>query len=127
MAAVDDRTSVLITCPSKVKRVQGNTVSFTKLDYKMERTYTEEITFEKKDFSENPLEKGDYENCTFINCDFSNSDLSHISFVECQFTGSNLSMVTLIKTVFKDIKFKDCKLLGLSFDNCSDFLFSVDF
>jgi fluoroquinolone resistance protein len=36
-------------------------------------------------------------------------------------------MAKLTKTAFKDIKFKTCKLLGLHFSDCSDFLFSVDF
>jgi uncharacterized protein YjbI with pentapeptide repeats len=31
------------------------------------------------------------------------------------------------KTVFQDIKFKDCKLIGLHFENCNDFLLSFSF
>ena len=38
-----------------------------------------------------------------------------------------MSMAKLGKTAFKDVKFKDCKLLGLHFDHCDEFLFQVDF
>lgn len=36
-------------------------------------------------------------------------------------------MAKLGSTSFRDVRFKDCKLLGLRFDHCSDFLFSVSF
>ena len=36
-------------------------------------------------------------------------------------------MAKLVKTALREAKFKDCKLLGLHFDDCSDFLFEVDF
>jgi uncharacterized protein YjbI with pentapeptide repeats len=85
----------------------------------------EDITFNKTDFTKNPLTKGDYECCTFINCDFSNSDLSGSSFVECEFKGCNLSLVKLINTTFADVKFKDCKMLGLHFEACNEFGLSL--
>jgi uncharacterized protein YjbI with pentapeptide repeats len=36
-------------------------------------------------------------------------------------------MAKLGKTVFRDIEFKECKLLGLNFEECSQLLFSVVF
>ena len=36
-------------------------------------------------------------------------------------------MVKLTGTTLRDIKFSGCKLLGLHFEDCSDFLFSVSF
>src|SRR5690349_510364 len=93
----------------------------------MERTYVEDKTFEKINFTEKSFAKGDYEGCSFINCDFSNTDLSNINFSECSFIGCNLSMAKLIKTAMQEIVFRDCKLLGLRFDDCSDFLFAVQF
>jgi uncharacterized protein YjbI with pentapeptide repeats len=36
-------------------------------------------------------------------------------------------MVKLTKTALRDIKFYDCKLVGLQFQQCNDFLFSVAF
>jgi fluoroquinolone resistance protein len=93
----------------------------------MNKAYIEEKTFEKIDFSKNTLATGDYENCKFINCDFSNADISNIHFSECEFDGCNLSMVKNIKTTLSDVAFKNCKLLGMHFDDCNSLLFTVYF
>jgi fluoroquinolone resistance protein len=93
----------------------------------MNKFYIENETFEKINCTEIVLIKGDYENCTFINCNFPNIDLSNINFIECTFKGCDLSVAKLIKTAFRDVKFKDCKMLGLHFENCNEFLFSVYF
>jgi len=70
---------------------------------------------------------GDYENCRFVNCNFSNTDLSKISFTACEFKGSNLSMAKLMNTGIKEVKFLNCKLLGLHFDTCNHILFQAYF
>jgi uncharacterized protein YjbI with pentapeptide repeats len=93
----------------------------------MEQVFIDEKTFDKNDFTQNSLIKGEYEYCTFINCDFSNSDISDIKFSYCEFIGCNLSLTKLIKTTFRDVKFKDCKMLGLRFDNCNLFNLSFSF
>lgn len=87
----------------------------------------EEVTFEKEDYSIESLERGDYELCTFINCNFANSDLSNIRFIDCEFHDCNLSAVKLGGTGLQDVRFNNCKMLGLHFDECSDFLFQVAF
>ena len=89
--------------------------------------YFEDQQFEKIDFTKTGLKQGEYEYCSFIQCDLSNVDLSEIHFMECEFIGCNLSMVKLLKTGLKTAKFKDCKLLGLHFEQCSEFLFAVEF
>ncbi|MCU0326981.1 MAG: pentapeptide repeat-containing protein, partial [Spirosomaceae bacterium] len=83
---------------------------------KMKNAYIEEETFEKI----TTIPRGDYDNCTFINCVLANTDLSHSSFSECEFIGCDLSMANLTKTALKDVSFKECKLLGLHFDHCND-------
>jgi len=52
-------------------------------------------TFDKIDYTENPLPKGEYESCSFLNCDFSDSNLSEVIFMECEFENCNLSMAKL--------------------------------
>jgi uncharacterized protein YjbI with pentapeptide repeats len=89
--------------------------------------YIEGKKFEKTDFTENALAKGEYGSCVFINCNFSNADLSGINFSECEFTGCNLTLAKTSKTSFINAKFRDCKLTGLRFDTCNDFLFTADF
>ena len=81
--------------------------------------YTEGETFEN--LKNEPLPKGDYENCHFINCDFSGANLSDFAFVDCMFTGCNLSLAKLNKTAFREVRFKDCKMLGLHFEHCNGF------
>lgn len=93
----------------------------------MATLFIEEKTFDKVDFTQNPLEKGEYEYCIFKNCDFSNADLSGFVFLECEFTGCNLSLAKLTKTALRGIKFKDSKLLGLIFDSCNEFGLELTF
>ncbi len=88
---------------------------------------TEEKTFLKQDFTQQSLPKGEYEYCNFQQCNFSQTDLSGIRFLECTFTGCNLSLAKLLHTAMRDLTFKDCKMLGLRFDECDAFGFSVSF
>jgi fluoroquinolone resistance protein len=99
----------------------------TKNNQNMEEIYREDETYDKIDFKSNPLTKGEYENCSFINCDFSNSDLSDYKFADCEFSECNLSLIKLTKTAFRDIKFVNCKMLGLQFDNCREIGLSFSF
>ena len=93
----------------------------------MNQLQIEAQSFVAKDFSNEPLAAEAYENCTFIHCSFTNADLSNIRFIECVFNDCDLSNAKLHRTTFNDIKFIGCKLLGLHFENCSEFLFTVFF
>lgn len=73
------------------------------------------------------IRKGEYENCRFSNCILPNSDLSGIKFIDCEFENCNFSSSVLYDASFNDITFKNSKLLGLRFEGCNRFLFSVDF
>ncbi|MHB9054800.1 MAG: pentapeptide repeat-containing protein [Paludibacteraceae bacterium] len=93
----------------------------------MEKAYISEKIFEKIDYQNNPLAKGEYENCHFRNCDFSNRDLSTYRFIDCEFLECNLSLAKLEKAAFLNILFKDSKMLGFDFDDCSKFGLSFRF
>ena len=93
----------------------------------MERIFIEEKIFEKNDFTHTPLLKGEYEYCTFLNCNFSSSDLTDITFLECEFVGCNLSLIKPANTAFRDVKFKDNKMLGIRFETCNEFGLSFIF
>jgi uncharacterized protein YjbI with pentapeptide repeats len=58
---------------------------------------------------------------------FSGVDLTKVVFIECTFDGCDLSMTTLNNTSLREIKFKNCKMLGLHFEECNPFLFEVSF
>jgi uncharacterized protein YjbI with pentapeptide repeats len=94
----------------------------------MESVYIEDENFEKRDFTATPLPLGEYENCTFKDCEFANTDLREIRFVDCTFLSCNLTMAHLAGTVLRDINFINCKMVGLHFENCSQFAlsFSID-
>ncbi len=83
--------------------------------------------FQRLDYSQDRLPKGEYEQCVFENCIFSNGDLSNVTFRECEFVDCDLSNAKLKNTGFSEIVFKGCKLLGCRFDECNSFLFSFKF
>jgi len=70
---------------------------------------------------------GEFENCSFVNCDFSNGVFTSGKFTDCVLTNCNLALAKLGQCQLNDVTFKDCKLLGLNFCDCSDFLFTVKF
>lgn len=83
--------------------------------------------YENINFREEPLTSGEYENCAFINCDLSGTDLSEFIFIECMFSETNLSNATLNRTSFREVIFRDCKMMGLRFENCLPFLAPPEF
>ncbi len=83
--------------------------------------------FEKNNYTETALAKGEYEGCRFKVCEFSGSDLSNITFIDCEFADCNLSMTKIKNSAFKTVVFKNCKLLGLNFSDCNSFLLSLGF
>jgi fluoroquinolone resistance protein len=78
-------------------------------------------------FSEQPPAKGEYDQCTFRNCNFSGVDLSEFVFIDSVFELCDLSMVKLKNCSFCNVKFKACKQLGSRFDDCHKMLLSFTF
>jgi uncharacterized protein YjbI with pentapeptide repeats len=93
----------------------------------MKEAHVLDQTFENTDFTQQPLEKGEYENCTLRNCNFEYANLSGFSFNECEFIGCNMSMAKLLTTAFRDVVFKECKMFGLHFNDCNEFGMSFRF
>ncbi|MFP5436980.1 MAG: pentapeptide repeat-containing protein [Bacteroidia bacterium] len=89
--------------------------------------FIEDKEFLKKDYTDNPLLKAEYDNCTFTGCNFENANLCGIVFTQCTFTGCNLGNAHIGGSAFKECDFKECKLLGLQFHSCDPFLFSAAF
>ena len=78
-------------------------------------------TFDKVVFIDKKVSNREFEDCVFKNCDFSNSDFSNNTFMDCEFINCNLSMAAL------GGHFSNCKLLGIQFNSCADFMFAVSF
>jgi fluoroquinolone resistance protein len=93
----------------------------------MSNAYFEDQLYEGLDYTAKGLSKGQYEGCSFVNCNLSNVDLSDISLTECTFRGCNLSNVKMLQTSLNDVKFINCKMLGIDYEHCNQFLFTVDF
>ena len=92
----------------------------------MNLPFISDQTFEKQDYRLKGLPKAEYDNCTFINCDFTDTYLSAVSFIECQFKDCNLSGAKIKDSTFKEVLFTQSKLLGINFTECSEFLFSIE-
>ncbi|UII26940.1 pentapeptide repeat-containing protein [Fulvivirga maritima] len=86
----------------------------------------QEESFNKEDFTAG-LEAIEYEECSFHQCSFAGADLSRITFVDCEFDGCDLSNIKITDSAMREVRFKNCKLIGAHFDECNDFLFEVAF
>lgn len=93
----------------------------------METIFHEDKEFKNIDYSEKDLRNRKFINCNFLNCNFTKSDLSNNDFTDCSFSDCNFSMAKLSNSGLKNAGFTNCKLIGVSFNECSSFLFSVKF
>lgn len=84
-------------------------------------------SFASIDFTKQAITSDKFDNCTFIDCNFEGKHLSELSFIECKFVECDLSNAKLGNTSLKDVTFENCKMIGLNFDDCNDFLFKVNF
>ncbi len=87
----------------------------------------DDIIFEQISYVEKSLAGKEFENCIFRKCDLSKSVLANNIFIDCRFEACNLSMSKLNGSSMQNIKFFDCKILGVDFSQCKDFLFEVYF
>jgi uncharacterized protein YjbI with pentapeptide repeats len=87
----------------------------------------EDQTFERVIYGETKVNWTEFQNCNFIKCDLSNSDFCNNRFIDCTFEGCNLSMVKLGGATLNNMVCKDCKVIGVNFGECDDFLFQVRF
>jgi len=84
-------------------------------------------TIANSNYTRQPFPVGEYEKCTFMNCTFTNSDLSDAVFIACEFRRCDLSLVKVVNTAFRVVKFQDCKILGVRFEVCNNFLLALEF
>ncbi|MBE63652.1 MAG: hypothetical protein CMB89_14935 [Flammeovirgaceae bacterium] len=93
----------------------------------MSKEYIDNQVFENIDFRLNPLPIGEYSDCQFSKCSFENCNLSGITFADCEFTECDMSNAILGDTSFKTVLFRGCKMFGLQFNNCREFLLEMNF
>ena len=83
--------------------------------------------FENIDFQIDGFKTGEYENCSFLNCNIHVVDISNSIFVDTKFMDSNLSLIKTHKVVFRDVRFKGCKMVGILFETCNEYGLTVGF
>ena len=86
-----------------------------------------EQLIERINQKEKPLDAGTYEECVFRNCSFQNADLWDYRFIDCRFESCDISMASLHHSVFNQVDFSGCKMLGISFPQAERLGFSVSF
>ncbi|PAW92897.1 MCBG-like protein [Mucilaginibacter sp. MD40] len=92
-----------------------------------DKSFYEGEVFEKLQYPGVKAQRIEYENCTFKQCDLSEADFSRCKFMDCVFEDCNLSVDNLDGAMLNDVRFKACKILGVNFSKCDDFLFGVAF
>lgn len=73
------------------------------------------------------LTPGEYENCTFIDCQLPGADLSGFVLDHCQWIYCDLSMAIIKGTSIRENFFDGCKLLGIHFEDANPFSISFHF
>lgn len=66
-----------------------------------------------------------YENCSFEGCDFASQDWSTFKFIDCTFESCNITLVKVLNTAFQTVKFVDCKMVGLHFEQANRLGFEI--
>lgn len=89
--------------------------------------FVQDKQYTKKTFKSYQLSKTDFDSCTFTNCDFSDLDISNSEFLDCEFISCNLSNTRLKGSSFKQVYFKDSKLIGVKFNEVDPFLLQMKF
>ncbi|PWC18943.1 pentapeptide repeat-containing protein [Brenneria corticis] len=54
-----------------------------------------------------------FEGCIFQNCNFSETTFNQCNFYDCEFINSNISLIHIPQTIFRDVTFSDCKIVGV--------------
>lgn len=86
-----------------------------------------DITYNGDDFKTHKLPKGDYENCTFANCNFKEGFIDNINFIECTFQRCDLTNVNCTATIFNQVTFIGCKMIGIDFSPCNPMFLNLGF
>ena len=93
----------------------------------MERPFIVDQNFNDQDYTTQALARADYEACTFFRCQFQKGFLDNQHFVDCEFVECDLTNTNIAHTVWNNVCFKDCKLLGLQFDTSDSKLLAFTF
>ena len=80
-----------------------------------------------KNLNQSEFEIGEYDSCSFENCNFSNFNFHGSTFENCVFKSCDWSNTKVFKVAFQQVKFENCKVLGVHFNTANPFLLEFDF
>lgn len=84
----------------------------------MSDKYFEDETYDATDFPiSGDLISYEFVGCEFSGIDFSSRQVKHCKFIECSFVKSNLSNIQVLSSIFRDVGFNSCKVMGVNFSN----------
>lgn len=69
--------------------------------------------FRDLDLSDEEIISKEFEECTFVNCDFSEVQLRHCIFEDCRFLKCNMSVMKVDGSRFSNVVFEESKLSGI--------------
>jgi len=81
--------------------------------------YYEELKFEKKEFENLLLNNTEFYSCTFTNIRFFKSKFNNCRFEKCLFKNCDLSLSKFTSSLFIDVKWDNCKLMGIDWTSVS--------
>jgi len=78
-------------------------------------------------YSGQKVQQTEFESCLFKDCNFTDANFSDNDFINCRFENCNFALTKLSGSGLKEVYFTGCKLVGIDFEVCSNFLFEVNF
>ncbi|WP_445496806.1 pentapeptide repeat-containing protein [Photorhabdus sp. SF281] len=76
--------------------------------------------------SEKKIENTKIYDCEFQNCNFSSSTLKNCKIIDCKFENCNLSLMDIDKTIFNNVEFYECKMIGINWTKANFPKFSFE-
>ena len=83
--------------------------------------------FNNVDYTKQQFKKGEYDQCTFIGCNFQDIHISNCTFLECNFEDCNFTNSHWGGTSLQEISFLRCKMTGTDFSVCNPFMLKICF
>ena len=74
--------------------------------------------FEKIDLHGEIIKNAEFEECTFVSCDFSETLFRSCRFIDCRFENCNLSVMRLTDTMVSGCDFVSSKMVGIDWSMC---------
>lgn len=72
-------------------------------------------TFSDLEYSNQTISHKEFEDCSFESCDFNETSFDQCVFHDCIFKSCNLSLAKLNGSKFQNVRFIECKLIGVDF------------